>query len=274
MLRQESNVDLGTLTLEGTTTRRQVTHPDRDGRGGRGLGGGGGGTACPRPRAVPSRASIPQSPFRFIVLGDQCRQWIQPRWMVSFSSAELATFRQVIVLSHDDRLSAAAARRAQWGHASSRSREETTPRCQSGLGVDPARRYLSDAFRLAMDEAFLVVVACRTLPGMLRFAVEATCRDLVYERRLTRGEPLADVEALWSRHHATRRPSRSGPVRRCPPLDGWLVGGYRKFGLGIITGAMHDGLPPPIPRTRAEQSRMSSEISGQEAGGERGKPAR
>ena len=53
---------------------------------------------------------------------------------------------------------------------------------------------------------------------------------------------LADVEDLWSTHPATRERVSLAIYGEVRNLDDWLVRGYRKFALGVITGGMHGGL--------------------------------
>ena len=188
------------------------------------------------------RASMPESPFRFVVLDDPV-QAMDPAKVEGLVQllAELAATRQVVVLSHDDRLPAAA-RRARVGARILEVTRGAGSTVSISASLDPAKRYLDDAFALVLDEGLPEETLRRTLPGMLRFAVESAARDVVFDRRLTRGDALADVEELWSNHHATRERVSLAIYGEVRTLDDWLVRGYRKFALGVITGGMHGGL--------------------------------
>lgn len=244
MLRQESNVDLGSLTLEGTSTRRRVSIEgtvDGHNAGALAVMSQGELHALALALFLP-RASMPESPFRFLVLDDPV-QAMDPAKVDGLVQllAKLATTRQVIVLSHDDRLPAAA-RRARVGARILEVTRGRDSKVTITTSVDPAQRYLDDAFALVLDEGLPEDTLRRTLPGMLRFAVEAAAHDLVFERRLTRGDALADVERAWSTHHATRDRVSLAIYDEVRSLDDWLVRGYRKFALGVTTGGMHSGL--------------------------------
>lgn len=243
-LRQESNVDLGSLTLEGTSTRRRVAigaTVDGQQAGALAVMSQGELHALSLALFLP-RASMPESPFRFVVLDDpvQAMDPAKVNGLVALL-ADLATTRQVIVLTHDDRLPAAA-RRARVGARIL----EVTRGARSKVAVvtvaDPAQRYLSDAFALVKDEQLPEEAMRRTLPGLLRFAVEAAARDVTFERRLSKGARLAEVEALWSAHHTTRDRVSLSIFDEKRNLDTWLTRGYRKLALGVVTSAVHDGL--------------------------------
>ena len=244
MLRQESNVDLGSLTLEGTSTRRRVSIEaavDGHDAGALAVMSQGELHALALALFLP-RASMPESPFRFVVLDDPV-QAMDPAKVEGLVQllAELAATRQVVVLSHDDRLPAAA-RRARVGARILEVTRGAGSTVSISASLDPAKRYLDDAFALVLDEGLPEETLRRTLPGMLRFAVESAARDVVFDRRLTRGDALADVEELWSTHHATRERVSLAIYGEVRNLDDWLVRGYRKFALGVITGGMHGGL--------------------------------
>ncbi len=113
MLRQESNVGLDAIRLEGDSTRRRVElDADVDGvkAGAFGVMSQGELHALALALFLP-RATAPESPFRFVVLDDPI-QAMDPTKVEGFVAVmqKLAVDRQVIVLSHDDRLSAAVRR--------------------------------------------------------------------------------------------------------------------------------------------------------------------
>jgi len=109
----------------------------------------------------------------------------------------IARTRQVIVLTHDDRLPEAVRRMGIPARMLEVSRKEG-----SVVAVlessDPAHRALEDAFALAKTTELPPVAAARVVPGLLRLAIEAACTDVVRRRRIGRGEPHAEVERLLS----------------------------------------------------------------------------
>lgn len=244
LLRQESNVDLGALTLEGAATRRRVSIEstvDGQDAGALAVMSQGELHALALALFLP-RASLPESPFRFVILDDpvQAMDPAKVDGLVQLLS-RLAKTRQVIVLSHDDRLPAAA-RRARVGARVLEVSRGTGSSVTITTSTDPAQRYLNDAFALTRDQGLPGESLRRTLPGMLRFAIESAARDILFERRLARGQALEDVEEAWSSAHATRQRVSLALYDDLRSLDPWLVRGYRKFGLGAATSAMHDGL--------------------------------
>lgn len=244
MLRQESNVDLGSLTLEGSSTRRRVAiEAAVDGKSAGALAVMSQGELHALALALfLPRASMPESPFRFLILDDPV-QAMDPAKIDGLIRllAELAETRQVIVLSHDDRLPLAA-RRSQDGVRILEVSRGTGSRVSFVNSVNPADRYLSDAHALVRDVDLPADSMRRTLPGLLRFALEAAARDVVFEHRLSKGLPLGDVEAAWSLHHSTRDRVSLALYDEVRSLDPWLVRGYRRLGLGVACSAMHTGL--------------------------------
>ena len=107
----------------------------------------------------------------------------------------VAKERQVVVLTHDDRLPEAV-RRLEIAATVI----EVTRRDRSVVELrpvlDPVTRYLDDAFALAKTDQLPAVVAERVIPGFCRMALEAACAAVVRRRRLGRGEPHAEVERL------------------------------------------------------------------------------
>ena len=106
-LRQESNVDLGEIRLEGQkTTRRVVLKADVDGSDTDAFGVMSQGELQALSLAIfIPRATSPASPFRFLVLDDPI-QAMDPSKIDGFLEVlvDLAETRQVIVFTHDDRL--------------------------------------------------------------------------------------------------------------------------------------------------------------------------
>jgi energy-coupling factor transporter ATP-binding protein EcfA2 len=198
LLRQQSNVDLAGIELEGANTRRRVTlDVTVDGVKGAALGVMSQGElhALALSLFLP-RATLADSPFRFLVLDDPV-QAMDPARVDGLAQVleQISRTRQVIVLTHDDRLPEAVRRMGIPARMVEVSRKEgsvVTVRESS----DPAHRALDDAFALAKTAELPPVAAARVVPGLLRLAVEAACSEVVRRRRIGRGEPHADVERL------------------------------------------------------------------------------
>jgi predicted ATPase len=196
MLRQESNVELGPIRLEGSSTHRRLSlDVTVDGVACRALGVMSQGELHALGLALfLPRATSPESPFRFLLIDDPV-QSMDPAKVDGLARvlSQMAQNRQVIVFTHDDRL-AEAVRRLQlpatvW---------EVVRRERSVVELkkndDPVRCYLDDARALARtrelpEEASAVVVA-----GFCRSAIEAACHETVRNRRLAAGARHADVE--------------------------------------------------------------------------------
>ena len=206
-LRQESNVDLGAITLEGQGTRRHVdlrAEVDGEQAGALGVMSQGELHALALALFLP-RATIAESPFRFVVLDDPI-QAMDPSKIDGFVYVlrRLAERRQVIVLSHDDRLPEAVRRMAVPAHILEVCRGAGST-VQIEPVLDPAGRYLGDAFALVKDLEVPPEMRARVLPGICRMAVKAAARDTFMARRFSAGTARADVEATWQKVTTTRR---------------------------------------------------------------------
>jgi recombinational DNA repair ATPase RecF len=198
LLRQQSNVNIAGIELEGTKTRRRVTlDVTVDGVEGAALGVMSQGElhALALSLFLP-RATLTESPFRFLVLDDPV-QAMDPARVDGLARVldEIARTTQVIVLTHDDRLPEAVRRMGIPAHMVEVTRQE-----RSIVSVrecsDPAHRALDDAFALAKTKELPPAAAARVVPGLCRLAMEAACTEVVRRRRIGRGQPHAEVEQL------------------------------------------------------------------------------
>jgi AAA domain len=203
MLRQESNVDLGPIRLEGSATQRRVSlDVTVDGVPGAALGVMSQGELHALGLALfLPRATAPRSPFRFLIIDDPV-QSMDPAKVDGLARllSEVAVDRQVIVFTHDDRLPEAL-RRLQlpvtvW---------EVVRRERSVVELkkndDPVTRYIDDARAIALtrdlpEQARAVVVA-----GFCRSALEAACHEVVRTQRLAAGARHVDVERALADAH-------------------------------------------------------------------------
>ncbi len=142
------------------------------------------------------RATLPESPFRFVVIDDPV-QSMDPARVDGLARVLQAASkdRQVVVFTHDDRLPEALRRLGIQATVI-----EVTRREGSGVATrpskDPISRYIDDAISLAQTNDLPAEVARRVVPGLCREAIEAACMEAVRRRRIGRGEAHAAVEAL------------------------------------------------------------------------------
>ncbi|MEU8020408.1 AAA family ATPase [Micromonospora parva] len=198
-LRQESNVELGSMTLAGANTRRRVVFPvsvdGTDNGTALGVMSQGEMQALGLATFLP-RSCAPESPFRFIVVDDPV-QSMDPSKVDGLARvlAELAEQRQVVVFTHDTRLPDAV-RRLDLGKA----RIIEVTRAEKSVvtlrpGSDPVTRYLDDASALARNDEIPAEVRGPVVAELCRSAVEAACHRAVWRTRVARGVPHADIEA-------------------------------------------------------------------------------
>ncbi|SNS77193.1 AAA domain-containing protein [Asanoa hainanensis] len=197
-LRQESNVDLGSIQLAGTGNSRRVDlSVNVDGVPGAALGVMSQGELHSLALALfLPRATMPESPFRFLVIDDPV-QSMDPAKVYGLARVldQVARHRQVIVFTHDDRLPAAVR------HLQLQARVRIVSRlAQSQVTVagdahgDPARRYLDDAMVVARDEEMTDAVRRPVVCNLVRDALEYTCHELIRTRDFKAGRPIAETE--------------------------------------------------------------------------------
>jgi hypothetical protein len=144
------------------------------------------------------RASLPESPFRFVVIDDPV-QAMDPAKVEGLARVleTAARQRQVIVLTHDTRLADAVrflGIRATVIEVTRRERSVVELRRVK----DPVRRYLEDAFAVAGTRA-LPPEAVRVVPAFCRLALEAASSLAATRRMLHQGRRYAEVEAELQR---------------------------------------------------------------------------
>lgn len=245
-LRQESNVDLGEIRLEGQkTTRRVVLKADVDGSDTDAFGVMSQGELQALSLAIfIPRATSPASPFRFLVLDDPI-QAMDPSKIDGFLEVlvGLAETRQVIVFTHDDRLPSAI--------RMSRSRAriiEITRGANSVVTVTestrPADRLLGDAYAIAVDDAVPDEIKKKAVPMLCREALEATAWDVYSSRQLTVGRSRYEVEEAWDSATTTRlRVALAVDPLDVSAIDKWLSGGAaRRAAMAVATKGAHTGV--------------------------------
>jgi recombinational DNA repair ATPase RecF len=195
-LRQQSHVELGRIQLTGEGTRRRVSlDVTVDGVEGAALGVMSQGElhSLALSLFVP-RATLAESPFRFIVIDDPVQSMDPARVdglarVLEAASAE----RQVVVFTHDDRLPEAVRRLDVAAEIVEVTRRDASV-VELRRALDPVGRYLEDALAVAGTADLPQPAAGRVVPGLCQLALEAACMEVVRRRRLGRGEPHAEVE--------------------------------------------------------------------------------
>ena len=195
-MRQDSNVSLGELRLLGAAAQRRLSLDVKvDGENGSALGVMSQGELnCLALSLFLPRVSMPESPFRFVVIDDPV-QAMDPAKVAGLATvlARAARERQVIVLTHDTRL--ADAMRALDIAATV---IEVVRREQSVVELrriqDPVQRYIDDAFAVAKSRD-VPVEAMRVIPGFCRLALEAASSLAATSRMLHQGKAYAEVQA-------------------------------------------------------------------------------
>lgn len=195
-LRQQSNVQLDAVMLAGSATQRRLElSVSVDGSDGSALGVMSQGElhALALSLFLP-RATLPASPFRFLVIDDPV-QSMDPARVDGLAKVldRVARDRQVVVFTHDDRLPASVRRLDIDARVLGVTRR-TQSRVEIREQLEPVARNIDDARALARSGDVPDEIVARVVPGLCRTAVEAACVEAVRRRRLARGEAHADVE--------------------------------------------------------------------------------
>lgn len=196
-LRQESNVELAGMKLDGASTRRRVAFPATvDGTATNAMSVMSQGEMQALGLAVfLPRASADASPFRFLIIDDPV-QSMDPAKVDGLARvfADLATTRQLIVFTHDDRLPEAVRRLEIDATIWEVTRRENSA-VEVRKNIDPVRRYLDDANALANTPDMPVEVRTPVVVTCCRSALEARCHQIVRARRIGNGAKHSDVDA-------------------------------------------------------------------------------
>ncbi|MBB5912983.1 recombinational DNA repair ATPase RecF [Nocardia transvalensis] len=203
-LRQQSNVELGGVSLLGNASSRKVElDVTVDGVAGAALGVMSQGElhALGLSLFLP-RATAPESPFRFLMIDDPV-QSMDPAKVDGLARVldEVARTRQVIVFTHDLRLSEAVRRLripATVLDVLRRERSEVEVR----TSADPVRAYIDDARALSLTRGLPREHAREMIALCCRSAIESACTARV--RRLF-GENGFPQDAIEEQLDATER---------------------------------------------------------------------
>lgn len=204
-LRQDSNVDLGPIAFTGSgRTRRKLTVSVRiDGTdGGVPMLSNGELHALGLSLFLP-RSTAPDSPFRFVLIDDPV-QAMDPSKVEGLAQVlqQTAATRQVIVLTHDDRLPDALRRLLIPATILEVTRREGSL-VEIVPSQDPVRRYLGDARQVALTASLPDDLATVAATGCCRDAVEAACQRAARRRLHAEGVPIAEIDERLVDAHTT-----------------------------------------------------------------------
>jgi hypothetical protein len=195
-LRQESNVELHQMRMEGTNTQRRVKFPvSVDGVEANALAVMSQGELHALGLAVfLPRACAEASPYRFVVVDDPV-QSMDPAKVDGLAEVlgEVAETRQVVVFTHDDRLPEAVRRLGLEATVWEVGRRERSV-VELRQADDPAGRYLADAYALAAAKELPEDARYPVVAGFCRSALEAVSMDRYRARRYAAGESYESVE--------------------------------------------------------------------------------
>ncbi len=271
-LRQESNVDLGTIRLTGSGPRRQVdVKVTVDGSPSAALGvmSQGEVNALALSIFLP-RATLTASPFRFLIIDDPV-QAMDPAKVEGLAKVmeEVSRSRQVLVFTHDDPLPEAVRRLGIPARIHEVARRPGSV-VEIRAALTPVERSLQDALALCADEALPETVAARVVPGLCRLAVEAAFTEVIRRKQLQAGERHTVVEArIEAADTLTKRAalamfgdaSKGGEVLR--RLNAWhssVADTYQAVNKGAHIG--HRGpLRPLVTQTRQLTNAIRDRLS-------------
>lgn len=195
-LRQSSNVSLEDIRLTGSANSRRVQ-----------LDVAVDGTAAPAVGVMSQgelhslalalflpRATMAESPFGFVIIDDPV-QSMDPSRIDGLACVlrDAAKSRQVIVFTHDDRLSESVRRQGIEASVLEVTRRERSV-VEVRTGADPVRRYIEDASAVALTRDLPADARRRVVPGLCRGALEAAATRVLRRRWLTEGLGREEVE--------------------------------------------------------------------------------
>ncbi|MFE3541870.1 AAA family ATPase [Nocardia sp. NPDC059177] len=256
-LRQQSNVELGAIRLQGSagTARRVLLDVTVDEVDGAALGVMSQGElhALGLSLFLP-RATVAHSPFRFVMIDDPV-QAMDPAKVDGLARvlAEVAATRQVVVFTHDERL-AEAVRRMQLDATVLEVQRRERSLVEVRVTGDPVRRYLDDARSLVRTPQLPPAIADELVATCCRSAIEAAGLAKARYELLARGLDHAEVERRVRNAHTTRAMltlAIMGPRARVDDLNKHLTTVGGRWLVGVLRDATA-GAHVPIDRPMRE----------------------
>jgi recombinational DNA repair ATPase RecF len=251
-LRQNSNVELGQIELTGTgTTRRVSLDVTVDGVAGAALGVMSQGELHSLALSLfLPRATLADSPFRFVVIDDPV-QSMDPARVDGLARVleDVSRSRQVVVFTHDDRLPEAV-RRLRINATQLAVTRRPESQVEIRIALDPVKANIDDALALVHTAELPRDVMQRVVPGFCRSALEAAFMQVVRRRQLGAGQPHDQVEQeLEAAGTLTSRAAlalfddkdRGGDVlRRLNQFGPWAGDAFQQCNKGAHGGASGD----------------------------------
>lgn len=195
-MRHNSNVRVESIELTGTRTRRELgIKISVDDVMGAGLPVMSQGELHALALALfLPRATLPQSPFRFVVIDDPVQAMDAARVDgLARNLNQVAKSHQVIVFTHDERLPEACRRLGLGANVLEVNRGERSHVSIRTL-TNPAQDYIADARAVMATRDYPEEARRRVIPGLCRHAVEAACVDSARRRLLAAGTAHDDVD--------------------------------------------------------------------------------
>ena len=145
------------------------------------------------------RVKSSQSPFGFVMLDDPV-QAMDPLRVDGLAKVlnDLAQVRQVIVLTHDDRLPESV-RRLQIPATILLVTRRTGSQMNIEESLNPVQAAIADAMALQMSEGLPEEAQCRAVPNLCRHAIEAACLESGRRKLFKLGMSFAECEQLWEK---------------------------------------------------------------------------
>ncbi len=195
-LRLQSNVNLDSIELTGKGTQRRVNlNANVDGQDFQALGVASQGELnCLALSLFFPRGTLPESPFRFLIIDDPV-QAMDPARVDGLAKVfhHVASDRQVVVFTHDDRLPEAL-RRLDLSHQVLEVTRQKNSLVAIREVLGPVEQYLNDAWAVALEDNLDADISHQVVPGLCRQALEAACVERIRRERIARGIPHAEVE--------------------------------------------------------------------------------
>src|SRR6185436_16131767 len=140
------------------------------------------------------RATLSESPFRFVVIDDPV-QSMDPARVDGLARAleETARTRQVIVFTHDERLPEATRRLGIKSTILGITRRPKSV-VEVRTALDPVQAHIEDALALVHTTELPKDVLQRLVPGFCRAALEASFTHVVRRRGLAAGRGQSEIE--------------------------------------------------------------------------------
>ncbi|MCS7482726.1 AAA family ATPase [Umezawaea endophytica] len=207
-LRQQSNIDLGTVHLESTgqDNRRVELDVSVDGKPNSALAVMSQGELHAMALALfLPRAVVDESPFRFVVIDDPV-QAMDPAKVDGLAQvlADVGLTRQVVVFTHDERLVEAVRRLRLTATVWEVCRGENSV-VQVRMCDDPVGRYLSDARAMRTTDDLPEEARAELVASCCRSALETAGDTRFRQVRLARGQSHAEVEQVLEQALTTRQ---------------------------------------------------------------------